>query len=195
MRRDKTAFAKFGITEIMIAELETALTAFGNSITDIEAKSDQTAVTKTKNEKGEELRTAIREVMKRVELVFGVNSARYRLFCTSGISKKNDSDLMITAKVVAHAGKRYLEELIETGITAAKLDAIIALSIDFEELVHRQHDKIWERSFLKENRIEQGNSIYEVLTRYTAVGFAIWETSSVAKYNDYIIYNRASRAL
>nr|WP_315250458.1 hypothetical protein [uncultured Flavobacterium sp.] len=193
MRRDQTAFAKFGITEVMISELENDLTAFANSITDIEAKSNQMAVTQIKNEKGEELRTAIRDVMKRVELAFGANSAKYRLFDTKRLSKKSDSELLITAKVVVEASKIYFQELIENGMTTAMLENIMVLCIDFEELMHTQNDKIWERNFLTENRVEQGNSIYAALAKYTAVGFTIWEASSAAKYNDYIIYDGVAK--
>ncbi|WP_264564507.1 hypothetical protein [Flavobacterium sp. N3904] len=193
MRRDKTAFATFGITETMIAEFEKDINDFADSITDIEAKSSKMVVTQSKNSKAEELRTAIRNVMKHIELAFDSHSARYKQFGTKALVRKPDSDLLITAKVVVQVGKIQLSELLKTGITTAMLDTIQALCHDFEQLIHEQNDKIWERNSLQENRIMQGNSIYATLTRYTAIGFAIWETSSAAKYNDYIIYNRVAK--
>ncbi|MES2574393.1 MAG: hypothetical protein V4572_05595 [Bacteroidota bacterium] len=193
MRRDYTAFALFGITEIRITELERALTAFSEKVTDIEAKNNQTEVTQTKNAKGEELKTAIRNVMQRIELVFGKNSAQYRQSGSKALSKKSDSEVLIAAKVLVQRSTIHLQELMNTGITTAMLDNIIVLCNDFEELIHEQNDKIWERNFLKENRIEQGNAIYATLIQYTAIGFEIWQNNNVARYNDYIIYDRASR--
>ena len=190
MRRDKTAFAVFGITELMIAEFENDINDFANTITDIEAKYSQMEVTQAKNTKAEEIRTAIRNVMKNIELAFGANSAKYRLFGTKALVRKLDSDLLIIAKVVVHASKIQLPKLLETGMTTAMLDAIQALCLDFEKLIHEQNDKIWERNSHQENRIVRGNAIYATLTRYTAIGFAIWETTDVAKYNDYVLYNR-----
>lgn len=193
MRRDKTAFAVHGIAESMMAAFENALTDFSENATDIEAKSSQTAVTLAKNVKAEELRTAIRNVMKRTELALGANSAKYRLFRIKALGRKPDSDLLITAKVLVQACKEYSQNGIETGITTAMLEAIMTLCGDFELLIHEQNDKIWERHSQQENRIAQGNSIYATLTTYTAIGFSIWETVNVAKYNDYVIYDRASK--
>jgi hypothetical protein len=190
-RRDKDAFAVFGITETMIAELETDLTVFSNSVTDIEAKNKQMGATQIKNAKAAELRTAIKNVMKRVEFVFGVNTARYKQFDTKAMRQKSDSDLLITAKVVVQAGTIHLQEFARTGLTAAMLNAIMVLCEELEELIHELKDSIWERSYHQENRITAGNMLYAKLVKYASVGFRIWETTSAAKYNDYIIYGRA----
>lgn len=189
-RRDKDTFAVFGITETMITELETGLNVFSQSITDIEAINNQTEATQSKNAKTEELRTAIRYVMKRVEFVFGSNTARYAQFNTKALSRKTDLDLLITAKIVVITGTKYLQELTKTGLTAAMLDAIRELCQDFEELILKLKDKIWERNYLQENRIEAGNKLYEILVKYAAVGFTIWENNNAAKCNDYVIYSR-----
>lgn len=193
LRRDKAAFAPFGITETMIAKLETNLNAFAQNRTDIEAQCEQMVVTQDKNAKAEELRTAIQSVMKRVEFVFGTNSARYRQFGTKALRRKTDSDLLITAKVVLQVSNNQLQELSGTGITIAMLNAITVVCTNLEQLLHEQNDKIWERNLLRENRIADGNAIYSTLAKYTAIGFAIWESTSVAKYNDYILSNRIAK--
>jgi len=191
MRRDKAAFAPFGITETLMTELETALTAFSQNGTDIEAKSNQMAVTQAKKAKAEELRTAIRNIMKRAELVFGAGSTKYKRFGTKGLTRQTDSELFITAKVVVQASTIHLQELTGVGVTTAMLNTILVLYRDFEQLLHEQKDKIWERSVRQENRIVEGNALYTALVKYTSVGIKIWETTNAAKYNDYIIYDRA----
>ena len=45
---------------------------------------------------------------------------------------------------------------------------------------------------MQEDRVEAGNTIYTTLVKYTSIGLSIWETSDVAKYNDYVIYNTAT---
>jgi hypothetical protein len=49
--------------------------------------------------------------------------------------------------------------------------------------------KIGERDIVQEDRVEAGNAIYKTLMQYTATGLSIWETTDVAKYNDYVVYN------
>lgn len=190
MRRDMTAFVSFGITETMIANLETALNTFATSITDIEAHSTQMMATQAKNAKAEELKTAILNVMKRVAFIYGTNTARYRQFGTKALGRKTDSEVLITAKLVVRISNMHLQELFDSGITAAMILAITILCNDLEELIHEQNDKIWERNLLKENRIADGNAIYTTLVKYTAIGYAVWASSNVAKCNDYVIYNR-----
>lgn len=190
-RRDKDAFVVFGISETMIDELEVGLTSFSDGVTDLEAMNNQAEVTQTKKAKVEELRTAIRNVMKRVEFVFGVNTARYNQFGTKGLRGKGDSDLLITAKMVVLIGTRHLQELSTGGVIAGMLHAIRVLCGEVEELIHVVKDNIWERSFQQENRIATGNILYAALVKYASVGFTIWEATNTSKYNDYIIYNRA----
>jgi cell division protein FtsB len=192
MRRDKAAFAAFGITTAMIAGLETSFTSFSENVTDVEALNDQIALTEAKNAKGEELRTAVRNVMKHAELVFGVRTARYKQFGTKGLIRQNDSELFITGKVVVQASTIHMQELTGVGFTAAMLNTILLLCHDFEKLVYEQKNKIWERSALKENRIMEGNLLYVALVKYTTIGFTIWETTNAAKYNDYITYDRVA---
>jgi hypothetical protein len=49
-----------------------------------------------------------------------------------------------------------------------------------------------ERDIIQEDRVEAGNTIYKTLMQYTTMGLSIWETSDVAKYNDYVVYNTVS---
>lgn len=193
LRRDKTAFASFGITETMIAKFDTALNAFAENSTDIEAHSKQIMATQAKNEKAEELKTAVQNVMKRVAFIYGANTARYRQFGTKGLSRKVDSEVLITAKVVQALSNKHLQKLSAAGITAAILQTIAVVCNDFEELLHEQNDKIWERNLLKKNRIADGNAIYTTLVKYTAIGCAVWASNNVAKYNDYVLYNRVTK--
>lgn len=189
MRRDAAAFTTFGITAALVTSLETAINTFSNSITDIESVSKQTGVTAAKDAKAEQLRVAIRAVMARAELKYGNASAKYKQFGTDALARQSDSDLLIVGKRVVRVGTEFLADLTPNGLTAAMLTAITTLCNEFAVLIVDVKLKIGERDIMQEDRVEAGNAIYKTLVQYTTTGLSIWETSDVAKYNDYVIYN------
>lgn len=192
MRRDAAAFTPFGVTAPQVTSLETAINAFANTITDVEAVSNQTGVTAAKDAKADQLRVAIRAVMARAELKYGTSSAKYKKFGTDALSQQSDSDLLITGKRVVRVGTEFLTDLTPNGLTVAMLTAITTLCNEFEFLIIDLKIKIGERDIIQEDRVEAGNTIYKTLIQYTTTGLSIWETSDVAKYNDYVIYNTVS---
>ena len=193
MRRDSASFSPFGITATHLTDLEMAINSFSNTITDIESINSQMQVTANKNAKADQLRVAIRTVMTCAKLQYGTNSARFRIFGTDTLSRQTDSDLLLTAKRVVVVGTKSLAILAAKGLTAAMLATITTLCNEFETLIIDLKIKIWERDSMQEFRVEAGNSIYKMLLKYTTIGLNIWETTNVAKYNDYVIYNNVSR--
>lgn len=192
MRRDAAAFESFGIAETMISDLEENLIRFSDNITDIEVLSDQTGVTERKTTKADQLRVAIRNTMARVELKYGTDSARYKKFGTGTLSQLSDPELFITGKRVVRVGTEFLEELSTNGLTEAMLTNITTLCAEFENLMLDLQVKMSDRDIIQEDRVEAGNSVYSTMVRYCTAGRIIWETSDVAKYNDYIIYDTVS---
>lgn len=192
MRRDAEAFASFGLDETKFAELETRITAFSNLVTDIEKSNEQVQITEQKDLKAEELRTAIRSVMTRVAQKYGAGSARYANYGSDSLAKQNDADLLVTAKRVVRVGTANLNDLAGEGLQVSHLNKITELNDEFNVLLIDQKLKIGERDIQQEDRVEDGNKIYLLLTKYTQTGQDIWESSDVAKYNDYIIYNTPS---
>ena len=93
---------------------------------------------------------------------------------------------------MVRVGAEFLADLTANGLTAAMLTAITTLCNDFETLIIDLKIKIGERDIMQEDRVEAGNIIYKTLVQYTTMGLSIWETSDVAKYNDYVIYNTVS---
>jgi hypothetical protein len=192
MRRDLDAFASFGLDDTKFTELETKITDFSNLVTDIETSNEQVQITEQKDAKAEELRVAIRNVMTRAAQKYGNTSARYANYGTATLSKQSDSDLIITAKRVVRVGTANLGDLVTEGLASTHLDTITTLTDEFGNLLISQKLKIGERDIKQEDRVEDGNAIYSLLVKYTQTGQDIWETSDVAKYNDYIIYNTPS---
>ena len=99
---------------------------------------------------------------------------------------------MVTAKRVVRVGTTNLNDLASEGLQQSHLDTITQLNNEFDALLIEQKLKIGERDILQEDRVEDGNEIYSLLIKYTQTGQDIWETSDVAKYNDYVVYNTSS---
>ncbi len=192
MRRDAAQFLDFGVTTIMVNQLETEVMQFSDTATDIELVSDQTDVTSNKDAIAANLADAIRDVMSRVVLVYPEHSPKYKKFGTETLSRQSDAQLMIVAARVFRVGTEMLSELAANGLTAAMLDSVKSLKQDLEHELVNMHLKIADRDIEQENRVEAGNAIYATLVKYTNTGQKIWASSNVAKYNDYVIYNTSS---
>jgi hypothetical protein len=195
MQRDKPEFEAFGITPQKVTDLKTLLTAFSERLTDVEALGDQTSVTANKDAKAEEIRTAIRDVMARVVLVYEFRTPKYKKFGTEELAHQRDSDLLITAKRVVRVGNEFLSELTTTGVTTSMLSAIATLTEQFTDLIVEMKMEVGNRDIEQEDRVEAGNAIYNMLVKYTNTGQSIWESSDVAKCNDYVLYNTYSGEL
>ena len=192
MLRDQAQFQTYGITIALIEALRDSLNVFATRITDVEALGDQSQVTLNKDLKAEEIRTAIRAVMARTELKFGVNSPKYKKFGTEELARQTDAELHITAKRVVRVATEYLDLLSDTGLIQAQLDAITAMDEEFTTLLVDLKIEIGNRDIEQEDRVEAGNVIYNTLVKYTNIGQNIWETNDVAKFNDYVLYNTIS---
>jgi hypothetical protein len=192
MLRDKTEFEAYGITPDLVNDLKNSLNAFSERITDVEALGDQTDVTVNKDAKAEEIRTAIRGVMSRVVLLYAVGTPKYKKFGTDDLAHQSNSDLLITAKRVVRVGTQLLPELSSKGVTTSMLEAITTGVDEFADLIVQMKIEIGNRDIEQEDRVEAGNAIYKTLVKYTNTGQSIWETSDVAKFNDYVLYNTVS---
>jgi hypothetical protein len=192
MRRDVTQFDGYGITELLIDALENSLDLFANRLTDIEALGDQTQITANKDAKGVEIRSAVTNVMGRVELQYGFGSPKYKKFGTDALARQTDSDLLITAKRVVRVGTELLPDLTDNGLTTAMLTAIATMADEFQDLIVEMKIEIGDRDIEQEDRVEAGNAIYNTLVKYTSAGQSIWQASDVARFNDYVLYNTIS---
>lgn len=192
MLRDKPQFEDYGITTRLVDDLKNSLLAFSQRLTDIEALGDQTNVTANKDAKAEEIRTTIRSIMSRVVLVYAFGTPKYKKFGTDTLSEQTDSDLLITAKRVVRVGNEFMPEVSVNGLTTAMLDALSILADEFTDLIVEMKMEIGRRDIEQEDRVEAGNAIYTTLVKYTTTGQSIWETTDLAKFNDYVLYNTIS---
>ena len=189
IRRDEAQFDSYGIKADMVDALERQTNEFSDTATDVELVADQTEVTAAKDVIVANLQVAIRGVMSRVVLKYPVESAKYRKFGTEALSKQSDAELLVIAARVFRVGTEMLPELEEHGLTARMLDDVNGFRGELQQELVDMKLKIADRDIEQESRVEAGNAIYATLIKYTNTGQSIWETSNVAKYNDYVVYN------
>ena len=189
IRRDEAQFDSYGIKADMVDALERQTNEFSDTATDVELVADQTEVTAAKDVIVANLQVAIRGVMSRVVLKYPVESAKYRKFGTEALSKQSDAELLVIAARVFRVGTEMLPELEEHGLTARMLDDVNDFRGELQQELVDMKLKIADRDIEQESRVEAGNAIYATLIKYTNTGQSIWETSNVAKYNDYVVYN------
>lgn len=188
MVRDAASFVVYGITSQAIAGFQQAAEDFADFLTDHEARGDQSEVTALKNTKAEAVRVAIRELMARVELQFNSSTAHYRSFHTKTLSLLEDAKLALVAKMVVRTGRSLQTELADKGVTPELLSQLETLVAEFETLLLDQMTETGNRDILQESRVLKGNALYTQLVQFANTGKTIWETSNVAKYNDYVLY-------
>ena len=189
IRRDEAQFDSYGIKADMVDALERQTNEFSDTATDVELVADQTEVTAAKDVIVANLQVAIRGVMSRVVLKYPVESAKYRKFGTEALSKQSDAELLVIAARVFRVGTEMLPELEEHGLTARMLDDVNDFRGELQQELIDMKLKIADRDIEQESRVEAGNAIYATLIKYTNTGQSIWETSNVAKYNDYVVYD------
>ena len=188
MRRDEAEFKTRNITEANdIAPFEKETDNFSNLPTDIELLGLQMDATNIKNITAIDLRNKINVVMNGVGRKFGTHSAKYARFGVKNLSKLNDDELLKCGKRVARVATSYLKDLASVGITSATVGELTGVVNDFDNQLHDQADAINDRDIAAEQRVEAGNALYAKLMIFANTGKNIWENTSEAKYNDYVI--------
>ena len=190
MTRDTAEFAARGVDAAAITALETKGNEFEAFPTDPEYKSLVTIATEDKNASRAQLEVDIRNISDRAMLKWGVDSGRYKRFDVIYLTKLSDKDFLFAARRVVRIGTIYLADLTTEGLTQAILDALTALAQTFEDNLNDLRDAVAERDEKTEERVELGNEVYDLVSKYCDMGKVIWKETSEAKYNDYVIYKK-----
>ncbi len=155
---------------------------------DDELVGDQMIVTDKKYEAAEKLKTAIRSLMTRVAMKYNNRSGRYRKFGTAKMGDMTDAQLLFCGRRVVRVARQQIDFLADVGVNETVLQRIVEAYQDFETALNIQQDKISDRDIAVENRIEQGNKIYQELLVLCDIGKDIWAEKDPLKYENYTIY-------
>ena len=195
MRRDITELTDYGVTEANINALVALVDDFQELPNDVLLRTDVSYSVEQKNALRETLSNTMRSLSVRAKVVFGENTAKYRSLSPGAISQLSDSDLLIAARQVHSAATTNLAGLAQEGVTADYLDDFSENIESFETAVDDVGNKETLRDGATENRILIGNQIYALVNKYCSYGKVIFEKTSPARYNDYIIYQKEAGGL
>ena len=96
---------------------------------------------------------------------------------------------MRTATSTINTATKYLSELSDEGLTAAKITTLTSERATLDVAIDAQAKGISDRDLATEDRIEALNKLYQLLTKYAGIGQDIFYETDEAKYNDYLIYD------
>ncbi len=189
MTRDAVEMAKYGITEATKIEIKNLRTAWDDYPTDIELKADVGFAVEERNTVEDQVKVAVREIMLRAKLEYGLNSAKYRQFGTKGLNKMDADALNRCAERVVSVATLLLGELANQGLTQAMIDELNDFNTTFEAKIREKNAADKARDGATEGRVKLGNALYKKINEVFDVGKNYWVTRSEAKYNDYILYD------
>ena len=191
MTRDIAEFTEYAVTAADI----TAMIALANQLNDLPdddyVLQEYLANVQAKNELAEILMSLTKKLATRVELHYGRNSSQYRNFNISKFIGLTEGEFVTQAGLFSKFLEDNLAALAKEGVTAAMLteyDGTITALKDQRSVVSdlgiKRKDKTTER-------IDIGNDLYELVSRYCDIGKRIWKGVNPAKYNEYVIYGHS----
>ncbi len=186
--RDIPFFEKYGYGLDRLKTFMAMCEKFRALPDDDELVGDQMVVTEKKYEAAENLKTAIRSLMTRVAMKYSNRSGRYRKFGTAKIGDMTDAQLLFCGRRVVRVARQQIDFLADVGVNENVLQRIVEAYQAFENALNIQQDKISDRDIAVENRIEQGNKLYQELIILCDIGKDIWAEKDPVKYEGYTIY-------
>ena len=185
---DLQHFEQYGYSVEKMLAFKAQCDKFRDLTDDDELLGDQMLLTEKKYKTAENLRSAVRSLMTRVEMKFNNRTGRYRKFGASKIGDMTDAQLLFCARRVVRVGRQQIDFLEDVGVNENVLVKIITASQEFENAVNLQQDKVADRDIGVERRVEQGNIIYDELVTLCNIGKDIWDNKDKAKYELYCLY-------
>ncbi len=186
--RDITQFKTYQYDENKLQKFLNRCEKFKNLPDDNELVGDQMIVTDKKYHAAEQLKSAIRSLMTRVELKYSNRTGRYRKFGTSKLGDMTDAQLLFCGRRVIRVARQQIDFLSEVGVNENILRRIQDASQDFENAINIQQDKAADRDIAVEIRVEEGNKLYNELIVLCNIGKDIWDNKDPLKYENYVLY-------
>lgn len=187
-QRDLVFFEQYGYSAERLKAFQGLCRKFHALPDDDEMVGDQMIVTEKKYEAAENLKTTIRSVMTRVAMKYSNRSGRYRKFGTAKMNDMTDAQLLFCGRRVARVARQQIDFLADVGINEQLIQRVTEACKVFENAFNVQQDKVADRDIAVENRIEQGNKLYQELIVLCDIGKDIWVEKDPVKYENYTVY-------
>ena len=189
LQRDILDMADYGVTTLKIEAMLALKTTFENLPNDETLRSELGYAVEMRDIAWESVLKIMRSIAVRSKSVFGENSAKYRALNAGTISQMPESEIILAARQVYTAAVENKTELAPEGVTdayPANFESDIdALETAIQEVVNKKNN----RDDMTQHKIETGNKLYELISKYCDYGKTLYENNNPARYNDYVIYS------
>ena len=193
--RDVHEFSERGMTATKRMEFVNAIDRFSNYPSDEQLEAIKIAATEEKDAARGLVEKAMRTIFLMAKNVFKDGTGKYKEFGNADLSRQNDDEIVRTAKIMEAAANKYLAQLVGEGLTQMRIDALKDARILLDDAIGEQRKAIRNRDSSTEERVEVGNALYELTSKYAEIGKDIWYDNNEAKYNDYVVYDTPSGKL
>lgn len=192
--RDIVEFTDMGFTPAKRSDFIQKTNDFANFPSDEQLEGIKMSTTETKTLTRTALEKIMRTILLIAKLVFKEGSGKYKEFGNGDLTRQTDEELVRNANIMLVSANKYLNDLMNDGLSVAKIQQLDIAKKDFDIAIDEQRKAISERDTSTEARIETGNSLYELVSKYAEIGKDIWYDTNESKYNDYVIYNTSTGA-
>lgn len=194
INRDIVEFNDRGFNPTKQAELANAIQVFSDYPSDEQLEGQKIAATEDKNNARKSVEKSLRTFFLAAENVFGYGTGRHKEFGNTDISRQTDEELVRNAKILIQTANKYLSQLGTEGITQTKIDLLDTQRQVFDSAIDTQKIAIRDRDAATEERINLGNTLYGLVSKYANIGKDIWYDTNESCYNDYVIYGSSESA-
>ena len=193
--RDLSEFTIYGVTAANVTALKALGDVFEYFPLDSAFKQNVTLAVEAKDALRDDVQKIVRSMALRVELKWGKNSAQYRSLEIADLSKLGDDAYITRARgVYTHMNTRKADYTAE-GLTPEMLTAMDTKIKALDQSIYDANEKLTERKLKSIERIQKGNEIYRLVTRYCEIGKRIWDGVNSVKFENYVIYTPSAGAL
>ena len=190
--RDQVEFAERGYDAAAKTAFTEAVEVINTISSDETLEAEKMMLTEKKLAARSTLEKSMRTVFNMAANKFEKEPAKYRSFGDAEISRKPDAELVRLYKVMVTAANENLSDLASEGLTQNKIDNITTQGIALDVAIDGLAKGISDRDMATENRIENLNYLYSLVSKYAGIGQDIFYEVNEAKYNDYVIYDTPS---
>lgn len=188
LERSLEELSIFGLTAEKIQDFKSLINDFNYFDADLIITSDIMIATNVKKARFFELKEQIRKMALRFQLKWGAKSSQANNLGITGMNNLIDDSLIMLAKRVLEQLNLHFEELATDGLTQEMIDNYENLINLAETALNNQKNQINLRNEKTIERIQKGNELYNLVTKYSEMGKKFYANISSSKYKAFVIY-------
>jgi len=188
VNRDLNEFGKLGLGQQHADEFSNLVAEFNAIKRDEVYQGELMLITEAKNQIAEQLMSAMRLIMLKVEAACAVNSIMYIQFRNGNISQMTDLELADRARTTVDLLIKWKNKLAPFGLTQADIEEIADLLMQFNLKIREQADCVNTRDFETQLRAIKANELWKQVSYFRNLGRKMWAETNEAYSNDYVMH-------